>query len=52
MFAIDECRIPGLRLLRPRIAADLRGRFVKIMHAEFFAEHGMRTDFREQYYSV
>ena len=52
MFAIEECRIPGLRLLRPRIAADPRGRFVKIMHAEFFSAHGMRTDFREQYYSV
>lgn len=52
MFAVEACRIPGLRLLRPHIAADARGRFVKIMHAEFFAAHGMRTDFREQYYSV
>src|SRR5258708_6261439 len=31
MFAIEECRIPGLKLLRPRIAADLRGRFVKLV---------------------
>jgi dTDP-4-dehydrorhamnose 3,5-epimerase len=52
MFAVEACRIPGLRLLRPRIAADSRGRFVKIMHAAFFAAHGLRTDFREQYYSV
>ena len=52
MFAIEECRIPGLRLLRPRIAADARGEFVKIMHAEFFAAHGLRADFREQYYSI
>jgi dTDP-4-dehydrorhamnose 3,5-epimerase len=52
MFAIEDCHIPGLRLLRPRIAADLRGRFVKIMHADFFAAHGLRMDFREQYYSV
>ncbi len=52
MFTIERCRIPGLRRLRPRIAADARGRFVKIMHAEFFAAHGMRTDFREQYYST
>ena len=52
MFQIEQCRIPGLRRLRPRIAADARGRFVKIMHAEFFDAHGMRTDFREQYYST
>ena len=52
MFEIEQCRIPGLRRLRPRVAADLRGRFVKIMHADFFAAHGLRTDFREQYYSV
>jgi dTDP-4-dehydrorhamnose 3,5-epimerase len=52
MFAVEACHIPGLRLLRPRIAADARGRFVKVMHAEFFAAHGMRPDFREQYYSV
>jgi len=52
MFEIEECRIPGLRLLRPRIAVDTRGKFIKIMHAEFFAAHGMRWDFREQYYSV
>ena len=52
MFTVEACRIPGLRLLRPRIAADPRGRFVKVMHAEFFAAHGMRSDFREQYYSV
>lgn len=52
MFAVEDCAIPDLRRLRPRIAADRRGRFVKIMHAEFFAAHGLRTDFREQYYSV
>jgi len=52
LFAVEECRIPGLRLLKPRLAADRRGKFVKIMHADFFAAHGMRTDFREQYYSV
>ena len=52
MFEIEQCRIPGLRRLRPRVAADLRGRFVKIMHADFFAAHGLRTDFREQYYSA
>lgn len=52
MFAIEDCGIPGLRLLRPRIVADARGRFVKLMHADFFAEQGLRSDFREQYYSV
>jgi dTDP-4-dehydrorhamnose 3,5-epimerase len=52
MFAVEQCSIPGLRLLRPRIAGDSRGKFVKIMHAEFFAAHGLRWDFREQYYSV
>ncbi len=52
MFEVEQCRIPGLRLLHPRIAVDARGKFIKIMHAEFFAAHGMRSDFREQYYSV
>ena len=52
MFEVEEGELRGLRLLRPRLLADARGRFVKIMHADFFAAHGLRTDFREQYYSI
>lgn len=32
--------------------ADNRGRFVKTFHSEFFREHGLREDWKEEYYSV
>ena len=47
-----ETGIPGCVLIRPRVFVDARGRLVKTFHADFFAELGLQTDFREEYYSV
>jgi dTDP-4-dehydrorhamnose 3,5-epimerase len=44
--------IPGCFELRPPVAADARGRFVKTFQREWFERHGLRTDWAEQYYSV
>ena len=52
MFDVITTDLPGVRLLRPAVRADARGRFVKLMHREFFRDHGLETDFAEQYYSV
>ncbi len=52
MFDVIETVLPGVRLLRPVVRGDARGRFVKIMHRDFFTAHGMSADYAEQYYSV
>lgn len=52
MFTIEETAIHGLRLLKPIVRGDARGRFVKNFHAEFFKSHGMETTFPEQYFST
>ncbi len=52
MFDVVELPLPGVRLLRPIIRRDPRGVFVKTIHREFFAAHGIPSDFAEQYYSV
>jgi dTDP-4-dehydrorhamnose 3,5-epimerase len=44
--------LPGVVELRPDVARDRRGTFVKTFHRDLFAEHGLRTDFVEEYYSV
>lgn len=52
MFDVIEQSLGGVRLLRPIVRRDSRGLFVKTMHRDFFAQHGMSADFAEQYYSV
>jgi len=52
MFTRIETAIPGCVILKPRVFSDLRGRLVKIHHAELFREMGLETEFREEYYSV
>lgn len=51
---MDVCAtaIPGCRLLVPQIFRDERGTFVKTFHRQVFAELGLETDWREEYYSV
>ncbi|TXC72014.1 dTDP-4-dehydrorhamnose 3,5-epimerase [Sphingomonas ginsenosidivorax] len=44
--------IPGCYVLQPKVVGDLRGSFVKTFHDERFAELGLRTDWREEYFSV
>ncbi|MCG5238956.1 dTDP-4-dehydrorhamnose 3,5-epimerase family protein [Azospirillum doebereinerae] len=52
MFDFEEQEIPGLFRLRPKVFSDHRGCFVKNVHANMFAEHGLKHDFAEQFYSV
>lgn len=44
--------IAGCYQLVPNVFRDERGAFVKVFHEEVFREHGLRTDFAEEYYSV
>ncbi|TWI60648.1 dTDP-4-dehydrorhamnose 3,5-epimerase [Pseudoduganella lurida] len=44
--------LAGCHLIVPDIRRDERGYFVKTFHAEIFREHGLATDFREEYYSA
>jgi len=52
MFKLNATIIPGCFEIQPVVLADDRGRFVKVFHAEAFADLGLRTDFVEEYYSV
>jgi len=52
IFAKTETSIPGSYELLPRKMADARGCFVKTFHCAAFEEHGLETDWREEYYSV
>lgn len=36
----------------PAIRTDSRGKFVKTFHEDFFRQHGLAVDFREEYYTV
>lgn len=51
MFDIGDTAIDGVKTITSRRQADLRGTFTKLVHADTFAEHGLRSDFREVYYS-
>lgn len=50
--AVTPTEIAGCYLLRPRVARDERGSLIKTFHDEAFRKHGLRTDFREEYFSV
>jgi dTDP-4-dehydrorhamnose 3,5-epimerase len=52
MIEIVPGKIAGVRRLRPTVQRDRRGSFVKIVHEDIFAAHGLPTRFAEQYYSV
>jgi dTDP-4-dehydrorhamnose 3,5-epimerase len=47
----EQLGLPGAYVLRPRIAADERGTFVKTFHLPTFEARGLRTDWQEEYYS-
>jgi dTDP-4-dehydrorhamnose 3,5-epimerase len=44
--------LPGLKLIRPKIFQDARGSFVKTFHADFFREHGIAFEPREEFFST
>jgi len=48
---IEQSSIPGCFILQARVLSDARGRFVKTFHVDRFAELGLRTDWREEYFS-
>jgi dTDP-4-dehydrorhamnose 3,5-epimerase len=48
---IEVTDIPGCYVVRPKVLRDSRGSFVKTFHSPRFAELGMRTDWKEEYYS-
>lgn len=52
MFKIKTTKIPGCFELLPRVQTDLRGKFIKIFHRDFFAQNGLENNFVEDYYSV
>jgi dTDP-4-dehydrorhamnose 3,5-epimerase len=44
--------LPGVILVEPFRHSDARGEFVKSFHAAEFAEHNIRFEMREEFYSV
>lgn len=48
---ISEIDIPGCFEITPKRVEDVRGAFVKILHEETFASHGVQIEFVEEYYS-
>jgi len=49
---VEETAIPGCYQIFPQVRKDARGAFVKTFHKEVFAEHGLVTEFAEEYYSI
>lgn len=49
---LTETSLPGCYLVLCDFTEDERGRFVKTFHDARFTELGLRTDWREEYYSV
>ena len=49
---IEETFIEGLKVIHLKKFSDKRGSFQKIFYADFFNENGLRTDFKESYFSV
>ncbi|PYE55902.1 dTDP-4-dehydrorhamnose 3,5-epimerase [Deinococcus yavapaiensis] len=44
--------LPGCWILKPKVVADERGRFVKTYVEKALASHGLATHFPEEFYSV
>ncbi len=49
---IESTDIPGCYVLKAKVIRDPRGTFVKTFHIDRFAELGLRTDWREEYFST
>lgn len=52
MFELTSVHLPGVFLLKPKVIEDMRGRFVKTLHEEWFTDHSLESSFVEEYYSV
>ena len=51
-MTIEKTPIEGLYVLHTDNFRDNRGSFMKLFNRDFFADHGLATDFCEFYYSV
>jgi dTDP-4-dehydrorhamnose 3,5-epimerase len=51
MFKLLDTPISGCYQIQLRVFDDIRGRFVKVFHAQAFDELGLETNFAEEYYS-
>lgn len=49
---ITKLPISGCHLIKPRVFKDVRGGFVKSLVVSQFNDHGLRSDFVEQYHST
>lgn len=49
---VTETTLPGCYVVKCDVMDDERGRFVKTYHDARFTELALRTDWREEYYSV
>ncbi|MCK9401172.1 MAG: dTDP-4-dehydrorhamnose 3,5-epimerase family protein [Bacteroidales bacterium] len=49
---IENTPIPGLKLIHLKEFKDNRGSFIKVFNEDFFAENGLKTNFKESYYSI
>lgn len=47
-----QTTLSGCFEIKPFVFRDNRGSFVKTYHNEIFIENGLRTDWREEYYSI
>lgn len=44
--------LEGVYIIEPKVIGDSRGQFVKTFHEQTFNAHGLRSDFRESFYST
>lgn len=51
VFEVKESVIPGCAEIQPRIFQDVRGDFVKVYDASFYAGLGMCTRYTDEFYS-
>lgn len=49
---VEPTDIPGCYVLQAKVIRDTRGTFVKTFHTPSFEELGLRTDWREEYFSA
>lgn len=47
----SDLGLPGCFELRPKVLEDVRGTFLKTYHEGLFRELGLRTDWREEYFT-
>lgn len=51
-FSFEHVSIPGLILVRPFFADDIRGGFIKDYSREVFEQNGIRHDLQEVFYTI